>query len=99
MIVLIGTFRLPPERLDEARPPMERVVRASRAEAGCLEYAYAEDLFDPGLIRVSEKWASREHLAAHFKASHMQQWIAERAALGLFDRAITLFQADEGTAV
>ena len=99
MIVIQGTFRLPPERLGDARPAIERMLRASRAEAGCHEYAYAEDLLEPGLIRVSERWESRAHLGAHFKAPHMAQWIEERAGLGLFDRQITLYEADGGTAV
>lgn len=99
MILIQGTFRLPPEKLAEAQGPMARVVAASRAEAGCHLYAYAEDLLEPGLIRVSERWESRAHLAAHFKAPHMAQWIEERGQLGLSDRQITLYEADEGTAV
>lgn len=91
MLVVAGEFRLPPERLEEARPMMLRVVEATRAEAGCLAYSYAEDLLDPGLIRVSEAWESRAHLADHFAASHMQRWIEERAALGLTGRDITLY--------
>lgn len=91
MLVVAGEFRLPPERLEEARPMMLRVVEATRAEAGCLAYSYAEDLLDPGLIRVSEAWESRTHLADHFAAPHMQRWIEERAALGLTGRDITLY--------
>jgi quinol monooxygenase YgiN len=99
VILIQGTFRMPVEQLPAAREPMARVIAASRAEAGCHEYAYAEDLLEPGLIRVSERWESRAHLAAHFKAPHMARWIEERASLGLFDRQITLYEADEGTAV
>lgn len=91
MLVIAGQFRLPPERLDEARPMMARVIEATRAEAGCLDYSYAEDLLDPGLIRVSEAWQSRADLDAHFAAPHMQRWIEERAGLGLSGRDITLY--------
>lgn len=98
-IAVIGQFRLPVERLDEARPVMRRVVAATRAEDGCIAYSYAEDLFDPGLIRVSELWHSREQLRVHFETAHMQRWIAERAELGLTERVITAYELGEGEAL
>ena len=55
MLVIVGTFRVPVDRLEEARPAMARVIAASRAEDGCDFYAFAEDLLEPGLIRVSER--------------------------------------------
>ena len=99
MILVVGTFRLPPENLAAALPMAQRVVEATRAEDGCFAYSYAQDLFDPGLIHVSEKWRDREALAAHFKAPHMQTWMTERAALNLSDRNIRVFESDEGVAV
>ncbi len=95
-IAIVGQFRIPVENLAAARPLMVAVMQASRAEQGCIEYNYAEDLADPGLIRVSEVWESREHLAAHFKSAHMQRWIAERADLGLSGRQVTGFAAERG---
>lgn len=91
LVLVVGHFRLPPERLDEARPMMRRVIDATRREPGCLSYSYAEDVADPGLIRVSEAWESREALAAHFATPHMRQWQEERAGLGLYDRDITRY--------
>ena len=95
-IATVGQFRIPVENLAAARPLMIAVMQASRAEDGCIEYNYAEDLAEPGLIRVSEVWESREHLAAHFKSAHMQRWIAERADLGLTGRQVTGFAAERG---
>ncbi|MFM5953945.1 MAG: putative quinol monooxygenase [Novosphingobium sp.] len=95
-MVIVGQFRLPAERMDEARPLMRKVMEATRAEAGCIEYNFAEDVLDPGLIRISEVWESRDHLGAHAKAPHMAVWAEERAGLGLSGRAITVFEADGG---
>ena len=50
----MGTVRLPAEIVDAARPVMQRMAGASFAEEGCLEYTYAQDMFDPGLIHVKE---------------------------------------------
>ncbi|MEY4238680.1 MAG: hypothetical protein RL339_1281 [Pseudomonadota bacterium] len=95
-IAIVGQFRIPVENLAAARPLMIAVMEASRAEDGCIEYNYAEDLAEPGLIRVSEVWESRAHLAAHFKSAHMQRWITERAGLGLSGRQVTGFAAERG---
>jgi quinol monooxygenase YgiN len=96
MIVVVGQFRFPAERMDEARPVMGRVIEATRAEAGCVQYNYGEDVLDPGLIRVSELWESREHLDAHMQSAHMAQWQRDRAVLGLSGREISVFEADSG---
>jgi quinol monooxygenase YgiN len=94
MIVIEGTVRIPPARLKEARPVMEQMIRASRAESGCLDYAYSVDVLDPGLIRVSERWESRDALAAHFKTAHMATWRSFFPQLGITDRALRLYEAE-----
>lgn len=90
-VVIAGHFRLPLDNIEAAREPMARVVAATREEAGCVKYAYAQDVADPGLFHVSEVWESREALDAHMVSAHMKQWQADRADLDLFDRQITVF--------
>ena len=92
MIAVLGSFRFPPEALEQARPLMRRVIEATLAEPGCRVYAYAEDVAEPGLFRVMEQWDSREALAAHFATPHMTTWSEQRAALGFFDRRIALHE-------
>ncbi|KCZ84817.1 hypothetical protein HAD_04020 [Hyphomonas adhaerens MHS-3] len=94
MIVIEGTVRVPPERIEAARPAMETMIRASRAESGCIDYAYSVDLLDPGLVRVTERWESREALKAHFATPHMAAWREEIASLGITDRSLRLYEAD-----
>ncbi|MFL5166850.1 MAG: putative quinol monooxygenase [Microvirga sp.] len=98
MLLIIGTIRLPPDKLDQARPTMERMISASRAEAGCLAYSYAQDVLDPGLIHVSEAWRDRAALDAHFESGHIAEWRASWAELGIGDRNLTLYEAGEGAA-
>lgn len=86
MILVIGSFRLPLKSLEAGREAMTRVIAASRAEPGCLAYAYAEDVLEPGLLRVNEAWESRVALAEHFEMPHMKQWQRERAELGMTER-------------
>jgi quinol monooxygenase YgiN len=93
MIVVIGSFRLPLPKLTLGRTAMARVIQASRAEAGCIAYSYAEDVLEAGLFRVSEAWESRAALASHFGTAHMKQWQWERAELGMTDRSVIAYEA------
>ena len=94
MIRVVGTFRLPSGSLEAGRAAMVRVIAASRGEAGCIEYAYAEDVLEPGLFRVSEAWESRAALTAHFEAPHMKAWQHERAEMGMCERVVTAYGVD-----
>lgn len=99
MLIIIGTFRIAPDRLAVARPIMATMVTASRGEAGCLAYDYAEDLFDPGLIHVSERWVDRKALDLHFASAHIAAWRAAWPELGIGERALTLYEGDDGRPV
>jgi len=67
---------------------MATMVAASRAEDGCLAYSYAEDVLEPGLIRVNEAWRDLAALEAHFLTDHIAQWRASWPALGITDRTL-----------
>ncbi len=92
MIVIEGTFRAPD--VAAALPVMLGMIISSRAEPGCLEYAYALDVMDATLIRVTEKWESREALEAHFQSPHVTEWRKAWPALGITDRDLRLYEAD-----
>jgi quinol monooxygenase YgiN len=91
-VLVAGSFRLPPERIAEARAEMARVIEASLAEDACRAYSYAEDVTEPGLFRVHEEWGSRAALDAHFATPHMKRWQAERDKLGFNDRRISVYE-------
>ncbi|RTM08059.1 MAG: antibiotic biosynthesis monooxygenase [Hyphomicrobiales bacterium] len=96
MLLIIGTIRLPPDRLELAKPVMQRMILASRVEPGCLSYSYAQDVLDARLIHVSEAWSDRAALEAHFKSAHISEWRASWAELGISDRKLTLYETDGG---
>jgi quinol monooxygenase YgiN len=99
MIVIGGTMRLPPENLEQLRPHMETVITANRAEAGCIEFALAEDVLQPGLIRVFEIWADQAALDAHRKTQHLATWRATGETLGLGDRKLFVYEVASRTPV
>jgi quinol monooxygenase YgiN len=92
MLLITGTFRVRPEKLAEARPVMEAMILASRAEDGCLGYAYAVDLLDSGLVHVAEAWRDQAALDAHFSSAHIARWRAAWSSLGITERNLTLHE-------
>jgi quinol monooxygenase YgiN len=95
MLLIIGTVRLPAHNLESARPIMKRMADASRAETGCFEYGYAEDVFDPGLIHVKEMWADQNALDRHFAADHLTEWRDAWPKLGIRDRNLRVYEVGE----
>lgn len=95
MLLIVGTVRLPPEKLAAARPVMRAMVEASRAEDGCLDYGYAEDVLDPGLIHVKELWRDQAALDQHFMAPHLAEWRAAWPALGIGERNLQVYDVGE----
>ena len=91
MLLIVGTIRLPPDRLDHARPVMARMISASRAEDGCEEYSYAEDVLEPGLIHVKELWRDQATLDRHFASEHIAAWRSTWPNLGVTDRNLRVY--------
>lgn len=74
MILVEGSVRLAPGEIERLYDDMVRQVEATRAEAGCELYAFAIDVLDPQVLRISERWASQDALDAHMKAPHMAEF-------------------------
>lgn len=99
MLLIVGTIRLPDGALDRARPAMAAMVAASRVEDGCLAYSYAQDVLDPCVIHVIERWRDRAALDAHFASPHIAEWRAAWADLGIRDRDLALYEADDSAPI
>ncbi|MDP3853010.1 putative quinol monooxygenase [Phenylobacterium sp.] len=91
-IIIAGTVRVPSENLERFKPHMLAMLAASRAEEGCIEYSYAEDVAEPGLVRVHEVWRDQACLDAHFQTPHMATWRGLWPAFGVADRRLFLYE-------
>lgn len=74
---------------------MKRMVEASRAEDGCVEYGYAEDLLDAGVIHVNELWTDQAALDRHFASAHIAEWRAAWPSFGIRDRDLRVYDVGE----
>jgi quinol monooxygenase YgiN len=97
MLLIAGTVRIPAENIDKAREAVAKLIAETRKEDGCISYAFAQDLLDPGLIRISETWRDGAALKAHGASAHMAAWREAAGSLGLGERDLKLYRTEEGT--
>jgi quinol monooxygenase YgiN len=91
-LIVAGTIQVPPASLDGLRPHMAAMMAASQTEDGCLDYNYAEDVTEPGLIHVFERWRDQAALDAHFKTDHMASWRGAWPCFGVSDRRLFAYE-------
>jgi quinol monooxygenase YgiN len=99
MLMIVGTVRVPPGSVDSARAHMHAVINASRGEEGCLAYSYGEDVLDPGLIHVVERWRDWGAFHAHGNSAHADAWRALWPELGLKERDLVAYEVGEARSV
>ena len=96
MLLIAGTVRIPAENIDAVRAAAQAMIAETRKEDGCITYAFAQDLLDPGLIHISETWRDGAALKVHGESAHMAAWRAAAGELGLGERDLKLYRTDEG---
>ena len=99
MLIVAGTVRVPPENVDGLRRQMTTMMAASQDEDGCLDYNYAEDVAEPGLIHVFERWRDQAALDAHFATPHMAAWRAAWPRFGVSDRRLFAYEVSSESAI
>ena len=96
MIQINGTIRLGRSIDAATRKAIVEMVRASRAEDGCLDYAFAADIADPDTLVLFERWRDSEALAAHGRTEHMAQFQKVMAANPPASRDLRVYETDDG---
>lgn len=96
MIQINGTLKLAPDTLSRGREAIVAMVRASRAEDGCIEYGFAQDLTDPDVLYLVERWRDRAALDAHSASPHMGEFKRAMVANPAMERDLRIFETDEG---
>ena len=94
-LIVAGQVRLPPQNVERFRQDMRDMVEATRAEAGCIHYSYAEDVLEPGLIRVFEIWRDQNALDDHLISTHMSRWRAAWPEFGVTERQLSAFDVGD----
>lgn len=98
-VVIAGTLVLRPGTFEALKPHMLAMIEASRAEPGCLAYAYAIDIENPLVVRVHEEWTDHKALERHFGTAHLRAWRSELARIGIVSRDLVSWTALDPTPV
>ena len=88
MIVVTGKAHFAPGALATLKNEMAAMISGSRAESGCIDYAYGIDTMDPDTLVVCEYWEDWAALEAHFAAPHMTTWREALGKAGVLSRDI-----------
>ncbi len=95
MLMIEGWIKLAAGEFEKVREQGIAMVAATNQEAGCLHYAFAQDIADPDLIRISERWESQEALAAHGASAHMAEFNKAMGSVQREGADLRLYTADE----
>jgi len=96
MIQINGTITLAGDAGQDVIDAIVAMVRASRAEDGCLDYTFARDLADPNTLVLFERWRDQAALAAHSASAHMAVFQKTLAANPPVARELRVYETDEG---
>ena len=93
MLMIEGWIRLGEGDVERLRPAAVAMIEATRKEAGCVDYAFAQDLADPTLFRIVERWESEAALAAHFQTPHMAAFNQAMAGIQRLGGSVKVYEA------
>lgn len=99
MLIVLAKAKVSAASLDAARGAIATWVAASNAEAGCIAYAFTQDVVDPTVLHIVEKWQDEAALLAHFATPHMAAFQAEIQGLDFQVVEALKFHADDGAPV
>jgi quinol monooxygenase YgiN len=68
MVIVTGRFEMAPGDVAAFIAEKEAGMRRSRAEDGCIVYAFGADPIEAGVVNLLERWESGAALDAHIAA-------------------------------
>jgi len=92
MLIVAGTLTIEPAHRDEMLEAVRPMVETTRKEAGCREYTFTADPYEPSVVHLFELWDSQTALDQHFASDHMASWRERSAKLPITGRDISKFE-------
>lgn len=99
MLIVLAKAKVGADAMTAATAAIADMVAASNAEEGCIAYAFTQDMLDPGVIHIVEKWTDDSALTAHFATPHMAAFGAAIAGLDFQVIEAVKYHADDGMPV
>jgi len=96
MLIIAGSMTFDPDDRDDVVSSLLEVTEASRRDAGCVEYWWAEDVEHSNTFRFYECWESQEAFDAHIAQPH-EAVFGERNLPRMRGATATMFRATPTT--
>ena len=80
MIIVNVRIESNPETVEALRESILTMQAATLEEEGCEDYTFSVELANPGALRITERWTSKEALSTHFQTPHMATFQAAMQA-------------------
>ena len=80
MIIVLVEVESSADAIDGIRESLVEMQKASRAEEGCHDYTFCQEIGDPNRMRIVEIWESMDALRFHFGTPHMATFRAVLAS-------------------
>lgn len=96
LLIVLARAKVGDGALDSARNAIAEMCAASNAEDGCHSYAFAQDVCDPSILHIVEKWEDDAALVAHFQTPHMATFQKAISDLNVSVTEVLKYQADNG---
>jgi quinol monooxygenase YgiN len=90
---IVANIQARADRIELVKAELQKFVRITRGEDGCIQYDLHQDNEDPAHFMLCENWESRELWQTHMNAPHLAAYAAAT------DGAIGTFMLDEMTKV
>ena len=88
-LTIVADIKANPTQAGLVRNELEKLIRITRSEAGCIQYDLHQDYADPSHFMYCENWESRELRQTHMNAPHLAAYL--QATEGAVD-AFTLHE-------
>jgi quinol monooxygenase YgiN len=95
VIVALGDVYAQVQGRDSAAQAMLDAQRAALEQEGCISFAFAETLGEPGHYVVVQRWLDRESLDAHFRSESFFRYQAAITPLLVRESELTLHRVDD----
>lgn len=92
MLIIAGSLSFAPEDRADVLAGLTEITALSRADVGCVEYWWAEDVDEPNTFRFFECWESQELFDRHIGAPH-EKTFGERYLTRITGATATMFDA------
>ena len=75
-LTIVANITANEDKVELVKSELMKLIGATRAEAGCINYDLHQDNTDPARFLFFENWQSRELWQQHMESQHIKDYLA-----------------------